>query len=549
MKKNIISVAITALFLVSAFAFVIPQTDDLKADGPLNNENWIDTDFDTDWYYNHAGDGPYIITTASELAGLAYLVNNDIEDFKDMCIRVVPADGVEIDLSEYYWTPIGSEYMHFKGTFDGNNVVIKGLYIGTEENRKDWVALFSYVGKTGEILNVSIRDSVIYGKDTVASIVAYNEGLVENCNSNADSFGKLTVAGVVGYNHGGTVRYCYNLGTISGVGNVAGVVGTSDSTDDTTSLVERSFNAGDLVQALNKNSYYYSFLASGVVGIQRAGLVTDCYNIGTFIVQDATSTTISGIASRAILDGAEITRCYNAGGILSFGLIPAEDLNYSPISNPSVGLGENYWLDSPNRPNLKINEMTGNNALTHMPALFPEGGDVWYIEQSASYDDTQKTAYMPQLRFFAENGVSSIVKDSMNSTKVLLEKADLPDGFTIGQNGIYEYFVGQKLSDISPNEIVPEGFNGYFEWVNPEYILNDKGETVMEMKFVSVDHKTYTFNVNIIVDDDLPPGTVIEDGDDTLADGVADNEGGTLVYFVVILTALVSIALLMSRRE
>ena len=70
-------------------------------------ENWIDY-ADTGWYDSaDEGDGigyrTYEISTAEELAGLAKLVNEGTENFKNQIIRLT----ADIDLAGKDWTPIG----------------------------------------------------------------------------------------------------------------------------------------------------------------------------------------------------------------------------------------------------------------------------------------------------------------------------------------------------------------------------------------------------------------------------------------------------------
>ena len=76
------------------------------------------------------------ISTASELAGLARMVNNWGSDFAGYTVILAN----DIDLSAHYWVPIGvyiyySQYYqtqnYFKGTFDGAGHTISGLYINT----------------------------------------------------------------------------------------------------------------------------------------------------------------------------------------------------------------------------------------------------------------------------------------------------------------------------------------------------------------------------------------------------------------------------------
>ena len=146
----------------------------------------------------------------------------------------------DIDLSEYLspegagyndgkgWTPIGSyvdtldtnvaTQYSFKGTFDGNGHVIKGLY----SNRKDTYAfnagLFGYITNSATIKNLGVEGE-LHVSSYSGGLVGSNSGLIENCWANVamdvysgeDSY--RYVGGFVGNNFG-TISNCYAIGEV-----------------------------------------------------------------------------------------------------------------------------------------------------------------------------------------------------------------------------------------------------------------------------------------------------------------------------------------------
>ncbi len=111
-------------------------------------ENWIDS-ADTDWYTNDSSATIFTISTAEELAGLANLVNNGTQDFKDKTIKL----GADIDLQGKEWTPIGktgygSDFKPFRGVFNGGNHTISNLII-TDNSYNNVVGLFGALFTTG----------------------------------------------------------------------------------------------------------------------------------------------------------------------------------------------------------------------------------------------------------------------------------------------------------------------------------------------------------------------------------------------------------------
>ena len=76
--------------------------------------------YDIKWY--NKTDKSFTISTPKELAGVAYLVNNDITSFKGCTLHVVN----DIDLQERYWTPIGRIFM---GDIEGNGHIISNVFV------------------------------------------------------------------------------------------------------------------------------------------------------------------------------------------------------------------------------------------------------------------------------------------------------------------------------------------------------------------------------------------------------------------------------------
>jgi len=143
---------------------------------------------------------PYQITNAEELfevrgnLSASYRLMNDI-DLEEFIAEDNPTQG---------WSPIGNVTTPFNGNFDGNNKVIKGLYINrpTEDN----VGLFGCVEKA-YIHNVGILNARVTGNDNTGALV-----------------------GTIGFRtiYGFSNRICdvvVNGGIIEGKNNVGGIAG------------------------------------------------------------------------------------------------------------------------------------------------------------------------------------------------------------------------------------------------------------------------------------------------------------------------------------
>nr|WP_247886429.1 MBG domain-containing protein [Azospirillum brasilense] len=154
--------------------------------------------------------------------------------------------------------PIGSANNQFRGNFDGNGRVIKGLFINRPDTAN--VGLFGYVYGIANnkpiIKNIGLIDGQIIG---------------ENSNS---------VGGLVGGLNGGIVENSYFIGTVSGGFFVGGLVGESQSPMD---QIRRSYAVASVTATENS--------AGGLVGDSYAqidqsyasGRVTGASNVGGFI--------------------------------------------------------------------------------------------------------------------------------------------------------------------------------------------------------------------------------------------------------------------------
>lgn len=79
---------------------------------------------DTAWGTDYASASSFTVSTAAQLAQLAYMVNDEHKDFSDKTVTQTS----NIDLSGHYWMPIGhySGDQYFAGTFDGAGKTISG---------------------------------------------------------------------------------------------------------------------------------------------------------------------------------------------------------------------------------------------------------------------------------------------------------------------------------------------------------------------------------------------------------------------------------------
>ena len=125
------------------------------------------------------------------------------------------------------WTPIGSGSQSFTGTLDGDGHSVSGIYINSEADRK---GLVGYLGSDGALQNLGVKASYIKGGYYVGGLCGdNNRGTVKNCYNTGSVAGTGSEAGgLCGYNYGDTVTNCYNTGNVAGDIQVGGVCGKND---------------------------------------------------------------------------------------------------------------------------------------------------------------------------------------------------------------------------------------------------------------------------------------------------------------------------------
>ncbi|MDR2578290.1 MAG: cellulase family glycosylhydrolase [Chitinispirillales bacterium] len=196
---------------------------------------------------------PYLrIGTAAELAAFADSINAG-RNFTGRLV-ILTAD---IDLSVYGadntafnsgrgWIPIGSSTTPFRGEFDGNGHVIRGLYINNAN--RSYAGLFGQIGSaaaTGIVRNIGLEDVDINADGSVGGVVGLIRGYGTNVGyaSQQDFHSELTNVYVTGRVRGawnsvggiagdvsswGLVESSYTTAEVSGNSLVGGIAGHSD---------------------------------------------------------------------------------------------------------------------------------------------------------------------------------------------------------------------------------------------------------------------------------------------------------------------------------
>ena len=217
----------------------------------------------------------------------------------------------DITLTEA-WVPIGKSISNpYTGIFDGNQHTVSGIEI--DNSNENPMGLFGAVGSGGTIKNLVV-EGTISSNYHAGGIAGYIDGAtIEYCvnkinitNNNKDGGNKGITGGIAGYVSSiqSTVTGCVNMGDISGVEKVGGILGSSYSTKGAT--VNKCINIGSITTAGGTTGE-----CGGIYGSPETSedAITNCLNLGS-IISDQNKA--AGIASNSGVN-MRITFCLSAG--------------------------------------------------------------------------------------------------------------------------------------------------------------------------------------------------------------------------------------------
>ena len=201
----------------------------------------------------------------------------------------------------------------FKGTFDGYNNVIYGLYIDRdviydgEDYDEFSIGLFGY--NEGTIQNLGVVNNNITVEKVSGNCNVFAGGIVgrslaastiNNCYNQGDVTTNFITGGIAGRNYG-MIRDTYNSGTITGSSNVSGISNGMQSAE-----CVNCFNLGNITSNSSQNQPHAAGIATNGASISK------CFNVGKI---NATSTGNSVAFASGIGSSTEVNNSYNLGEI------------------------------------------------------------------------------------------------------------------------------------------------------------------------------------------------------------------------------------------
>ena len=289
------------------------------------------------------------------------------------------------------WHPIGSHFVRFNSTFDGDGHTIVNLFI--DGDGADYVALFGGVSTAGAIRRVGLVEVEVSGRSRVGALAGGNGGTISDSYATGSVSGSERIGGLTGQNdregkirasyaacrasaevanvgglaggNWGTVIGSHATGNVSGTNNVGGLAGWNAgpiSTSYATGNVSGHQTVGGLVGDNNLRGEIIASYATGNVsgGIRIGGLVGESYDtiaasyatgrvsgsgrVGGLIGANFGGTIISSYATGAVSGSSSIGGLagYNAHGSTIIGSYAIGGVSGSSNMGGLVG-----WNDDP----------------------------------------------------------------------------------------------------------------------------------------------------------------------------------------------------------
>ncbi|MBQ8818259.1 MAG: hypothetical protein IJZ83_06755 [Clostridia bacterium] len=314
----------------------------------------------------------YDIQSADELYALFKAINAKNATFENWSIKL-KCDIIFNEGNSNTWGDTPASYTDwptvttwFKGTFDGENHTISGIYI-SKGTSTGIAAIFKNTTTGAKIKNIGLLNSYVCGSTQVGAIVAnaYGNTNLINCYSDATVVANADVAGgIVGWDRtegNGLVDSCVFSGYVEGQKESSGIVGTARTS---ATVIKNCANFGTIVA--NVGTYGH---AAGIVSNLHSGTVEKCINFGniTSAKNDMTGSAICG-GVKSTASATSIKDCYLVSGLeQTQKLVGVNDFGAS-----------NSWTYS----TISANSIKGDAAKTALAAFDFDNEKIWSTREN-----------------------------------------------------------------------------------------------------------------------------------------------------------------------
>ena len=238
---------------------------------------------------------PYLIESAAQLAGLAYNINNDINDYSGNYFKLMK----DIDLASKPWTPVGNKthFPHLR--LDGNGKSIINLKVDESEG---YAGLFYWLSGTSSTEKSLVRNLTIRNADVKT--------------------GGREAGAIVGFTSFTDIMNCRVEGAVTSAYCAGGIVGSGDP-----SIINCRANVNVAVNAPASTSRNISVAAGGLIGDisfnnEHDNTITNC--------------TVRGSVTVNSQDLAGSVNDFHVGGVAGFAFAKVSGcMSYADVNSTS----------------------------------------------------------------------------------------------------------------------------------------------------------------------------------------------------------------------
>jgi len=171
------------------------------------------------------------------------------------------------------FSPIGNSGTKFTGSYDGQNYTIDAIYIS--RSGTDYIGFFGYTDNAN-ISNLGLTNVNITGQSYTGGLKGYNYNTssskadtIINCYSTGTVSGTGNIGGLIGYNYPGKIDNCYSSSSVSGAYYVGGLIGETG-----VSYISNCYSTGSVSATMGP-------YAGGFCYYNDGSTIEDCYSTGS----------------------------------------------------------------------------------------------------------------------------------------------------------------------------------------------------------------------------------------------------------------------------
>lgn len=283
--------------------------------------------------------------------------SNSTHTFSDEVSNIDAVLVNDITISDE-WTPIGkyandTSKKPYSGTFDGDGKTVTFDNITHSSTEMYSSGLFQMV--SGSVKNLVIDGSIsrtVTGY--IGGVVGYLDGgTIENCVNKAIISNEATngTGGIVGYvaNSTATIKNCVNMAKVestqSTVGGIVGATGVISGTSNVS--ISKCINMGEISALSN---------VAGILGFAYPITIENCINLGKIVSTrtDDVASYAAGIVIPSDNQIVTVTNCINAGNVVT-----CNNYSVGAISTSENGTYTNNYYDSKINSNVLESDIDG----------------------------------------------------------------------------------------------------------------------------------------------------------------------------------------------